>query len=80
MISPGGAPALATAGTGDVLTGIIAALLARRAGDGPRARRAPRRVRAHVRAGQLAAEPHGPDGVIASDVIARLPEALRSPA
>ena len=27
-------------------------------------------------AGRLAAEPHGPDGVIASDVIARLPAAL----
>jgi ADP-dependent NAD(P)H-hydrate dehydratase / NAD(P)H-hydrate epimerase len=30
----------------------------------------------HLRAGQLAAVPHGPDAVIASDVIAALPEAL----
>jgi NAD(P)H-hydrate epimerase len=30
----------------------------------------------HLRAGQLAAEPHGPDGVIATDVIERLPAAL----
>jgi NAD(P)H-hydrate epimerase len=29
-----------------------------------------------VRAGQLAAAPHGPDGVIASDVISALPAAL----
>jgi ADP-dependent NAD(P)H-hydrate dehydratase / NAD(P)H-hydrate epimerase len=29
-------------------------------------------VLAHVRAGRLAADPHGPDGVIASDVIDRL--------
>ena len=33
-------------------------------------------VFAHVRAGQLAAAPHGPDGVIASDVIQALPAAL----
>ena len=33
-------------------------------------------VHVHVRAGRLAAEPHGPDGVIASDVIAALPAAL----
>jgi NAD(P)H-hydrate epimerase len=30
----------------------------------------------HVRAGRIAAEPHGPEGVIASDVIAALPAAL----
>jgi ADP-dependent NAD(P)H-hydrate dehydratase / NAD(P)H-hydrate epimerase len=72
-ISPGGAPGLATAGTGDVLSGVIAALLAR--GAEPE-RAAAAGVLAHVRAGQIAARPHGPDGVIASDVIAALPEAF----
>ena len=33
-------------------------------------------VHVHARAGRLAALPHGPDGVIASDVIAALPAAL----
>jgi len=33
-------------------------------------------VFAHVRAGRIAAAPHGPDGVIATDVIAALPAAL----
>jgi NAD(P)H-hydrate epimerase len=73
MISPGGAPALATAGTGDVLAGVIGALLARGAEPDHAVAAA---VYAHLRAGQLAAEPFGPDGVIATDVIARLPEAL----
>jgi NAD(P)H-hydrate epimerase len=76
-ISPGGAPGLATAGTGDVLSGVIAALLAR--GTEP-FRAACAGVHAQLRAGQLAARPHGPDGVIASDVIARIPEALGSAA
>ncbi|MEA2289235.1 MAG: ADP-dependent NAD(P)H-hydrate dehydratase / NAD(P)H-hydrate epimerase, partial [Solirubrobacteraceae bacterium] len=74
-ISPGGAPGLASAGTGDVLSGVIAALLARGAEPEHATCAA---VYAHLRAGQLAAEPHGPDGVIASDVIDRLPEALGS--
>jgi ADP-dependent NAD(P)H-hydrate dehydratase / NAD(P)H-hydrate epimerase len=72
-ISPGGAPALATAGTGDVLGGVIGALLAR--GMAPAAA-ASAGVWLHVRAGRIAAEPHGPDGVIASDVIGALPAAL----
>ncbi len=72
-ISRGGAPALATAGTGDVLSGVIGAMLAK----GLRAPHAAcAGVYAHLRAGQLAAAPHGPDGVIASDVIAALPAAL----
>ncbi|MEA2171135.1 MAG: ADP-dependent NAD(P)H-hydrate dehydratase / NAD(P)H-hydrate epimerase [Solirubrobacteraceae bacterium] len=75
MISAGGAPALATAGTGDVLSGMIGALLARGAEPVHAAAAA---VHAHMRAGQLAAEPFGPDCVIASDVISRLPEALKS--
>jgi len=73
-ISRGGAPALATAGTGDVLSGVIGAMLAKGL---PPAHAACAAVFAHVRAGQLAAAPHGPDGVIASDVIQALPTALK---
>jgi ADP-dependent NAD(P)H-hydrate dehydratase / NAD(P)H-hydrate epimerase len=73
-ISRGGAPALATAGTGDVLSGVIGAMLAKGL---PPAHAACAAVFAHVRAGQLAAAPHGPDGVIASDVIQALPAALK---
>jgi hydroxyethylthiazole kinase-like uncharacterized protein yjeF len=72
-ISRGGAPALATAGTGDVLAGVIGAMLAKSL---PAAQAACAGVYAHVRAGQIAAAPHGPDGVIASDVIHALPPAL----
>jgi NAD(P)H-hydrate epimerase len=72
-VSRGGAPALATAGTGDVLSGVIGAMLAK---GMPVATAACAGVYVHVRAGQLAAAPHGPDAVIASDVIAALPAAL----
>jgi hydroxyethylthiazole kinase-like uncharacterized protein yjeF len=72
-ISPGGAPGLATAGTGDVLSGVLGAMLAK--GLAP-AHAVCAAVHVHVRAGRLAAEPHGPDAVIASDVIVRLPAAL----
>lgn len=72
-VSPGGAPALATAGTGDVLSGVIAALLARGAEPWHAAAAG---VWAHVRAGRIAARAHGPDGVIATDVVRALPEAL----
>jgi hydroxyethylthiazole kinase-like uncharacterized protein yjeF len=72
-ISRGGAPALATAGTGDVLSGVTGAMLAKRL---PSAHAACAAVFAHLRAGRLAAAPHGPDGVIASDVIEHLPAAL----
>ena len=67
------APALATAGTGDVLSGIIGALLAK--GLEPFAA-ACAGVRRHAAAGRVAAAAHGPDGVVASDVIAALPGAL----
>jgi ADP-dependent NAD(P)H-hydrate dehydratase / NAD(P)H-hydrate epimerase len=72
-ISPGRAPGLATAGTGDVLSGVLGAMLAK--GLAP-AHAACAAVHVHLRAGRLAAHPHGPDAVIASDVIARLPQAL----
>jgi NAD(P)H-hydrate repair Nnr-like enzyme with NAD(P)H-hydrate dehydratase domain len=72
-VSPGGAPALATAGTGDVLSGVTAAMLAKNMQAFTAVSAA---VCLHLRAGQLAAAPNGPDGVIASDVIAALPAAL----
>lgn len=72
-VSPGDAPGLATAGTGDVLAGTTGAALA--AGLEP-FHAACAAVMAHLLAGRLAAAPHGPDGVIASDVVARLPAAI----
>jgi NAD(P)H-hydrate epimerase len=73
-ISAGGSPGLATAGTGDVLTGTIAALLAR--GMEPFVA-ACAGVHGHQRAGRIAAERVGAvESVIATDVIAALPAAL----
>jgi ADP-dependent NAD(P)H-hydrate dehydratase / NAD(P)H-hydrate epimerase len=74
-VSRGGSPALATAGTGDVLTGTIAALLA----SGLEAfTAAAAAVHLHARAGREAARRQGSaEGVIAGDVIGALP-AVRS--
>jgi hydroxyethylthiazole kinase-like uncharacterized protein yjeF len=70
------APALATAGSGDVLSGMTAALLAR--GFEPFAA-ACAAVIAHARAGQEAARRIGlVESVIATDVIAAIPAGLRS--
>jgi hydroxyethylthiazole kinase-like uncharacterized protein yjeF len=72
-VSPGATPALATAGTGDVLTGVIAALLA--AGLDPFTAAAAG-VSLHAQAGRDAARSQGAaEGVVASDVIAALPAA-----
>ena len=69
------APALATAGTGDVLSGMIAALLAR--GLDPFAA-ACAAVIAHARAGRDAADRVGTaEAVIAGDVIDSIPLAMR---
>ena len=72
-VSPGGSPALATAGTGDVLSGLVGALLSKGL-DGFEA--ASLGVLAHVRAGLAAAERHGADHVMARDVIDGLPAGL----
>jgi NAD(P)H-hydrate epimerase len=73
-VSPGGTPALATAGTGDVLSGTIGALLALRLEPFHATCAA---VWAHAEAGRIAARDQGaPEGVVAGDVIAALPRAI----
>jgi ADP-dependent NAD(P)H-hydrate dehydratase / NAD(P)H-hydrate epimerase len=72
-VSAGYSPALATAGTGDVLCGVVAALLSQ---DLPPFTAACAAVFLHARAGRLAARAVGSaEGVIASDVIEALPAA-----
>ena len=67
-----GTPALATAGSGDVLTGIVAAFLAK----GVEARTA---AAAAAAAQQLASRTIPQSGAIASDVAAALPLVLDAP-
>ncbi len=72
-VNRGGAPALASAGTGDVLSGVIGAYLAK--GMDP-FHAACAGVFVHAAAGRLAARSIGTEGVIARDVIELLPRAL----
>jgi len=65
-----GTPALATAGTGDVLTGVIAALLAQNL---PAYEAARAGAYLHALAGEVAAESRGKAGVVAGDVRDALP-------
>jgi NAD(P)H-hydrate epimerase len=74
VVAEGGTPALASAGTGDVLTGVVAAFLAKGMAPLPAAAAA---VAVHARAGELAGRG---DGTVASDVIEALPAALAEPA
>ena len=72
-INSRGNPGMATAGTGDVLTGIVGALLARGLDGDSAARLA---VFLHGDAGDRAAAQRGEDGLIASDLVDHLPESL----
>ena len=70
-----GNPGMATAGTGDVLTGVIGAFLAAGMAGRDAARLA---AYVHGVAGDLAAAARGPEGLVASDVVHRLPDAVRA--
>lgn len=70
-----GNPGMATGGTGDVLTGIIAALLAQRLDPFAAARLG---GWVHGRAGDLAAADIGEVSMTASDLLDRLPAAFRA--
>lgn len=70
-----GNPGMATGGTGDVLTGMIAGFLAQFPGDVARAVCAA--VYLHGLAGDVACERWGEQSMIAGDLIASLPEAFK---
>jgi hydroxyethylthiazole kinase-like uncharacterized protein yjeF len=74
-LNTAGTPGLGTAGSGDVLAGVIGGLLAR--GSDPTAS-AVWGVHIHALAGEFAAEEQGDDGMIASDIVASLPAATRA--
>jgi hydroxyethylthiazole kinase-like uncharacterized protein yjeF len=68
-ICSAGNPGMASAGSGDVLTGICAALLAQRGGHGGTGERARLAVFLHAFAGDLAAAELGETALIATDLI-----------
>jgi NAD(P)H-hydrate epimerase len=72
-VNPTGNPGLATGGTGDVLSGMIGALLARGC-DGWTA--ATSGVFAHGHAADLAVRRLGEEALVAGDLVEALPEAL----
>jgi NAD(P)H-hydrate epimerase len=73
-IVPTGNPGMATGGTGDVLTGLIAGVLARGV---PPALAARAGAYVHGLAGDLAAARFGPEAMLAGDLLDCVPDAIR---
>ncbi len=74
-VNPTGNPGMATAGTGDVLTGMIAGLLAQHP-DAPVQQVVAAAVYWHGAAGDAAVKRRGELSLLATDLLAALPEAL----
>ena len=74
ILSPFANPGLASAGTGDVLAGAIAGLLAQGLGPGTAAALG---VYLHGAAGEMVTEELGDAGLIASDLLPALPRAIK---
>jgi NAD(P)H-hydrate epimerase len=73
-INPTGSRALGTAGTGDVLSGVVGGLLAQRLNPFDAASAG---VYIHGLAGERAARRLGPDGLMAGDLLPELPRILK---
>lgn len=73
FLNPTGNPGMATAGSGDVLCGVIAAVSAMGCGEAA----APCGVYLHGLAGDLAAMQYGEYSLVAGDVIEKIPAALQ---
>jgi NAD(P)H-hydrate epimerase len=73
-VNPTGSPALAKGGTGDVLTGMIAGMIAQHPDNWKRAVVAA--VWLHGRAGELAGKKWGEEATLATDLLDFLPEAM----
>jgi len=74
-VNPTGNPGMATGGTGDILTGMVAGVLAQMPNDYARAVIAA--VYLHGLAGDVAAERMGEHSLVATDLLDALPEAFR---
>ena len=74
-VNPTGNPGMASGGTGDVLTGMVAGLIAQHPGDVARA--VASAVYLHGLAGDVARETVGEHSLIATDLLTALPEAFR---
>lgn len=74
-VNPTGNPGMATGGTGDVLTGMIAGFIAQFPAEPARAAAAA--VYLHGLAGDVAREEVGEQAMVATDLLTYLPEAIR---
>ena len=77
FLSLEGNPGMAVGGSGDILAGVLGALLARRVGNVPLEEAVLAGVYIHNRAGDLAAERFGQEGMTAMAIRDCLPEAFR---
>jgi NAD(P)H-hydrate epimerase len=74
-VNPTGNPGMATGGTGDILTGMTAGILAQMPSDGAHA--AVAAVYLHGLAGDVAAQTVGEHSLVATDLLTGLPDAFR---
>ena len=78
FLNPTGNPGMATGGSGDVLTGLIAALVPQLSGNGRILKAAAAGVFIHGLAGDLARKDKTEIGMIAGDIAEKIPAALKS--